>query len=133
MDKRRLQFFVYMHPPTKTFQDKIVRTTKSGKAVIHNSSDLQEVIADFRDRLIPHVPSEMLNGPIRIVIKWIYEDASRKGEWKTTKPDVGNMSKSLLDVMTKLRFWKDDAHVSSLIEEKFWGDIPGLFIYLEEL
>ncbi|WP_432651737.1 RusA family crossover junction endodeoxyribonuclease, partial [Huintestinicola sp.] len=30
-------------------------------------------------------------------------------------------------------FWKDDALVASEIIEKFWADIPGIWICIEEL
>jgi Holliday junction resolvase RusA-like endonuclease len=39
----------------------------------------------------------------------------------------------LKDVMTALGFWKDDAQVASEIIEKFWADIPGIYVVIEEL
>ena len=50
------------------------------------------------------------------------------GEWKTTKPDTDNLDKALKDEMTRLRFWHDDAQVASEISEKFWADVPGIFV-----
>ena len=35
--------------------------------------------------------------------------------------------------MTKLGFWKDDALVASEVIEKFWSDVPGIFISIEEI
>jgi Holliday junction resolvase RusA-like endonuclease len=35
--------------------------------------------------------------------------------------------------MTELGFWKDDAQVASEVIEKFWAEIPGIWIRLEEL
>lgn len=35
--------------------------------------------------------------------------------------------------MTKLGFWKDDSYVASLIVEKFWAKVPGIYIRVEEL
>jgi Holliday junction resolvase RusA-like endonuclease len=35
--------------------------------------------------------------------------------------------------MTKLGFWTDDALVASEIIEKFWAEIPGIFIRIEEI
>ena len=43
------------------------------------------------------------------------------------------MIKLLKDVMTDLGFWKDDAQVASEITEKFWSDVPGIFIKVENL
>ncbi|OSH08179.1 endodeoxyribonuclease RusA [Enterococcus faecalis] len=37
------------------------------------------------------------------------------------------------DCMTKLNFWKDDSYVVSLIVEKFWADVPGIYIRVEAI
>lgn len=44
---------------------------------------------------------------------------------KTTRPDCDNMVKLLLDVMTALRFWNDDAQVTSLTLIKRWSEGEG--------
>ena len=43
------------------------------------------------------------------------------------------MQKALKDIMTKLHFWKDDALVASEVVEKFWSDIPGIWICIREI
>lgn len=35
--------------------------------------------------------------------------------------------------MTDLKFWKDDALVVSLVAEKFWAKLPGIYIKIEEV
>ena len=35
--------------------------------------------------------------------------------------------------MTRLGFWHDDAQVASEVAEKFWADVPGVFIFVEAL
>lgn len=57
----------------------------------------------------------------------------RDGEWKTTKPDTDNMIKLLKDCMTRTGFWVDDAQVCSEITEKFWGDVSGIYVMVEQL
>lgn len=47
------------------------------------------------------------------------------------KPDLDNSVKLLQDCMTSLGFWEDDRFIVSLIVEKFWTDIPGIFIQIE--
>lgn len=37
------------------------------------------------------------------------------------------------DVMTELGFWTDDAQVASELCEKFWAEIPGIYILLTGL
>ena len=43
------------------------------------------------------------------------------------------MIKMLKDVMTNLKYWKDDSLVASEITEKFWADVPGIYVRIEEL
>jgi Holliday junction resolvase RusA-like endonuclease len=43
------------------------------------------------------------------------------------------MNKLPFDIMTDLGFWKDDAIVASEIIEKFWAQVPGIYIRIEEL
>lgn len=35
--------------------------------------------------------------------------------------------------MTAAGFWKDDAQVASEICEKFWAEVPGIYVCVEEL
>ena len=35
--------------------------------------------------------------------------------------------------MTHAGFWRDDAQVASEIAEKFWADVPGIYIALRAL
>lgn len=129
-----LQFFMPMIPPTVTFQDKELAVVK-GRPVIFNSAELIAVKAKLRAHLAKYIPDEPIQGPIRIMVKWCYPVTGKhkNGEWKTTKPDTDNLQKALLDCMTELRFWKDDAQVCSQVVEKFWSDVPGIFVYINQL
>ena len=68
-----------------------------------------------------------------------YEPAELKaakhkdGEPMANKPDTDNLQKLLKDCMTKVGFWKDDALVCREIVEKFWADIPGIYIRIKEM
>jgi Holliday junction resolvase RusA-like endonuclease len=35
--------------------------------------------------------------------------------------------------MTALKFWNDDAQVAQEIIEKFWADLPGIYIRITKL
>ena len=74
-------------------------------------------------------------GALRPITTWCYpiKGDHRDGEYKTSKPDTENSLKLFKDVMTKLNYWKDDAQVASEITEKFWADIPGIYVCVEEL
>ena len=129
-----LQFFMPMIPPTTTFQDKEL-AVRHGKPVIFDSAELIAVKAKLQGHLSKYIPAEPVTGPIRILVKWCYPatDAHPAGTWKITKPDSDNLQKALLDCMTRLKFWKDDAQVCSQIAEKFWSDVPGVFVYITQL
>ena len=75
-----------------------------------------------------------MKGPVRLVVKWCFPRGRHKdGSYKITKPDTDNLNKMLKDVLTELGYWDDDAQVASEIIEKFWADIPGIYIDIYEL
>lgn len=129
-----LQFFMPMIPPSTTFQDKELAVRK-GRPVIFDSSELIAVKAKLRGHLAKNIPPEPFQGAVRVMTKWCYPATEKHpaGTWKITKPDTDNLQKALLDCMTKLGFWKDDAQVASQIVEKFWSDVPGVFVYITQL
>ena len=85
--------------------------------------------------LSKYVPKEMFVSGVSLVTKWCFplKGKHNDGDYRTTKPDTDNLQKLLKDVMTKLGFWKDDALVCSELVEKFWADIPGIYIRIKEL
>lgn len=126
-------FFMAMVPPTKTHQEKKVRVV-NGKPIFYEPAELKAVRVKLHDHLLGHLPEESFKGPVRLVTKWCFpKGRHRNGEYKATKPDTDNLIKMLKDVMTDLSFWEDDAQVASEITEKFWADIPGIYIKIESL
>jgi len=68
------------------------------------------------------------------ITKWCFPRGVHKdGEYRITKPDTDNLQKMFKDVMTHLGFWKDDALVASDLCEKFWAEIPGIYIKIQPL
>ena len=51
----------------------------------------------------------------------------------TKKPDADNLAKAFIDQMTKLKFWKDDSHISSIKSEKRYNSISGVYVRGYEL
>ena len=79
-------------------------------------------------------PERPLEGPVRLVVKWCFPRGRHgDGEYRAGKPDVDNLQKLLQDCMTAAGFWRDDAQVASLTAEKFWAEIPGIYVCTEEL
>lgn len=128
-----IEFFLKMIPPTITNQEHKV-AVKNGKPIFYEPQELKTAKAKLTDSLIGHVPPQKISGPVRLVVKWCFPAAGHlDGSWKVTKPDTDNLEKMLKDCMTVVGFWKDDAQVVSEIVEKFWADIPGIYIRIDEL
>ena len=90
--------------------------------------------AKLMDHLLKHQPEKPIKTGCRLVVKWCFQKGSHKdGEYRITKPDTDNLQKLLKDCMTACRFWKDDALVASEIVEKFWSQIPGIYVRVTEL
>lgn len=124
-------FFLPMNPPTVTHQEKQVRVV-NGKPRFYEPQELRNARAMFHDRLCHWKPTEPITGGIRLVVKWCFPRGRHKdGEYRVTRPDTDNLQKLLKDCMTDAGFWKDDAQVCCEIVEKFWTEIPGIYVKVE--
>lgn len=132
--KNNMQFFMPMNPPTVTYQQHKI-STKSGKPVFYDTPEIKSAKLKLRDNLAAHIPDKPFESGVRFMVKWLFPISGNhnNGEYKISKPDTDNLQKMLKDIMTDLKFWKDDALVASEIVEKFYADIPGLFIVIQEL
>lgn len=131
--KMTIQFFIPCKPPTKTHQMKKVRVTK-GKPIFYEPQEVLTIRQKFMATLKGYAPATPITGPVRLLTKWCYPRGTHdNGEWKTTKPDTDNMIKLFKDCMTATGYWKDDAQVCSELTEKFWSEIPGIFVHVEVL
>lgn len=128
------QFFLPIKPPTTTHQMKAV-AIKKGKPVFYEPARLKDARAKLAAHLAAHTPPHPFDGPLQVLVKWCFPATKRatNGQWKHTRPDAHNLNKLLFDVMTDLRFWNDDAQVVSEITQKFYADVPGVFIQIEML
>ncbi len=129
-----LEFFMQMVPPTRTHQEKQVKVV-NGRPVFYEPQEVKAARQKLRAYLGQHVPEKELEGPVRLTTWWCFPASGdhHDGEYRTSKPDTDNLVKMLKDVMTDLRFWKDDAQVASEVIEKYWADIPGIYVKVESL
>lgn len=132
--KMRIEFFMAMVPPTITHQAKKL-TVKNGKAITYNSPELNAAREKLKAHLARHVPQRPMMGPVWLGVKWCFPAgvSHQDGEYKISKPDTDNLEKALKDVMEDLGFFNDDAQVASEHVEKFWADIPGIYITMWEI
>ena len=128
-----MEFFMPMIPPEKTHQEKQVRVVK-GKPIFYEPAELKAVRQKLMAHLGQNVPTLPYNTAVRLVTKWCFPRGSHSnGEYRITKPDTDNLQKLLKDCMTDCGYWTDDAIVASEVAEKFWADVPGIYIRIEEL
>lgn len=71
---------------------------------------------------------------VRLITKWCFPRGKHlDGTYRLSKPDTDNLQKLLKDCMTKVGFWDDDALVASEIVEKFWAEVPGIYVRIDRL
>lgn len=130
-----IDFFMPMKKvPTVTHQEKQVHVV-NGKPVFYEPDELKAARAKLLAYLGQHVPEKGFTGPVRLTTWWCFPVTGKhkNGDYKTSKPDTDNLVKLLKDVMTELHFWKDDAQVASEVIEKYWADLPGIYVKVESL
>lgn len=129
------EFFVPLRKvPTTTHQQKQVRVVNN-KPIFYEPDDLKAARVLLMAHMGKHVPEKKYTQPVRVTVKWCFGITGKhmNGEYKYTKPDIDNSQKLLFDCMTDLGFWKDDSLVVSLVAEKFWATLPGIYIKIEEV
>lgn len=127
------EFFMPMKPPTVTAQEHKV-TVRNGKPVFYDPPELADAREKLKAHLIKHRPAHSITTGIRLTVMWLFPRGKHKdGEYRITKPDTDNLQKLLKDCMTQCGFWKDDALVCSEICEKFWAELPGIYVKIEEV
>lgn len=129
----RIEFFMPMKPPTATHQEKQVRVVK-GKPVLYDPLSVRAARSKLTAHLAGHKPAHPLEGGVRLLVKWCFPRGQHEdGEYRITRPDTDNLQKLLKDCMTAVGFWNDDAQVASEICEKFWADVPGIYVCMEQI
>ena len=128
------EFFMPMIPPTVTHQEHKVTVIKC-KPVFYEPAELKEARSKLMAHLAKHKPYKKYECGVRLTVKWCFpvKDKHKDGEYKTTKPDTDNLQKLLKDCMTACGFWKDDALVASEITEKFYANVTGIYVRIDEL
>lgn len=129
-----IEFFMPMIPPTITAQEHKVKIV-NGKPVFYDPPELKQAKDKLIGHLVKYKPKSKYEGPVRLVVKWCFPLSGKhhNGEYKHTKPDTDNLQKMLKDCMTKCGYWKDDALVASEVVEKFWAEVPGIYICIEDI
>lgn len=128
-----VEIFLPMEPPTCTHQEKRVRVVK-GKPVMYEPAKVKAARQKLLAAVAQYTPERPLEGAVMLQVKWCFpRGRHRDGSYRVTKPDTDNLQKLLKDCLTDARWWKDDAQVACEIVEKFWAEVPGIYIRAGEV
>lgn len=128
-------------PPTTTAQQKGV-FVRNGRARFFTKAKVRRS-EDFLAALLSmHAPDAPFDCPVSLAVRWTFP--WRKSERKSvvragvptphvSRPDLDNLEKALLDVLTRLRFWTDDSLVADKRTSKAWGPRPGIDLTIRPL
>lgn len=98
--------------PSSVTQQQKGETVIKGHIHHYEKKNVREAKNALRWQLKPYAPKEPLTGPIFLRVEWRFElKRCRKIAWKVTRADLDNLEKGLLDVLTDMKFWNDDAQV----------------------
>ena len=121
-------------PPTATAQHKGVFVV-NGRPRFFTKKPVRRA-EDFLAALVSmHAPDAPFDVPVALTVRWTFP--FRKSERKSvvragldvphvSRPDLDNLEKGLLDVLTRLNFWTDDSLVADKRTSKRWGAKPGI-------
>ena len=140
-----LQFTLHCNPPRHTAQGSstILKNFKTGKFFIGKKSNSKAIQTktELIALLQSHQPEKPLQGALECVIRYVYPWRSSEPKknrvvgrrYCDTRPDADNILKQFFDCLTTLRFWNDDAQVSTLSFTKMWGDEPRIEVRIMEI
>lgn len=126
-------------PPTATSQFGSRRLNwVGGKPRFFKSARQKDTEHTLRSLLLEHRPEKPMSGPVRvsIVFVWPHTRSTPKRLLAKTlplanRPDLDNLGKALLDVMTQLQFWFDDGQIQQLSLSKWRAPEGELLIEVE--
>lgn len=139
MNDNKIEFSVDVNPPKATAQQKGARI--AGKFIqFFKKKKVRDTEKLFAALFYPHAPDEPMEGPLSLTVTWFFP--YRKSEKKslvreekiiphTVRPDLDNLEKSLIDTLTKLQFWRDDAQVCAKLTKKYWAPKGKIYLKIE--
>lgn len=130
-----MTFTLNCHPPTTTAQMKRVRVV-NGKPRFFHGAKMQQHVRDWSWLLKAHVPARPLTGPLELSVSFHYphtQHSLKRGAMtrKWTRPDIDGVAKHFIDTMQRAGFFTDDAHIQTLILNKWHDDAPCIRVFLD--
>lgn len=148
-----ISIFLDGEPPHTTHQQRGVKVLRkpdgSHVPMFFTKAKVQEAEQWYVSRLTPYAPPRgqpFFPGvdPLRLELTFVFNWSKtnrklrEKGKlaecvWRINRPDVDNSAKLLVDCLTNMGFWLDDAMVAEMNLRKVNGDRPGVFVSVEPL
>lgn len=138
-----IQFDVKVEPISATHQSSLrVLKTRSGRFFIGkcSNSKIKRWLALFESAALKHKPSVPFEKPCSIYIGFYFKHLKSVSKakagttfFKTTRPDLDNLEKSVLDSLVRMGFLVDDSIVCNKTTEKFHSPDPRISIILREM
>jgi Holliday junction resolvase RusA-like endonuclease len=138
---KELRFSLDIVPPKSTAQGKGVCVV-GGKPRFFTKAKQKRDIGFFTAALTPHIPPVPFEGPLQVNIEWHfpYRKSERKSIVKAGVPiphdkipDLDNLEKGFLDVMSRLNFWRDDGQIAWKQTRKLWSARPRIDVYIFDM
>ena len=147
--KPPIEFIVYGEPKAQARPRAFARKV-GGKffARVYDAGTAEHWKSEIATCARPFIPEKLLTGPVRVDLEFFFarpKSHYRAGKhsnelrkdapcWHTTKPDKENAEKAVLDALTRLGFWKDDAQVcDGRVTKRYAAGIPSCKISIKEL
>lgn len=124
--RRRMTFFVPGLPVSQPRQRHRVVSTEGGTSFVQNYTPTKSPVNAFKAtvRLLAAQECRPLTGPVGVSLLFVFptpKSLQRKSgwpcRWKSTKPDLDNLEKAVLDALKGIA-WADDAQVALVAKKK---------------
>jgi len=128
-------------PPTATAQQKGAFVC-GGRVRFFTKKKVRQSENFLAALLSMHVPDVPFSEPVAVTVRWTFpwrkserKSVTRAGEPipHVSRPDLDNLEKNLLDVLTRLRFWTDDSLIATKLTSKWWGPNPGIDVTIRPM
>lgn len=128
----RIEFFIPF--PVRPKNSRRAFMVKGKPRVVENP-DTVDNAQSLASLCMPYRPEKPIEGPITVSYtfqyKWRKGDKRRGDVRKVSRPDLGNLTKQMDDVLCECGFFNDDAQISEYREvRKMWWDEDGVEVII---
>jgi Holliday junction resolvase RusA-like endonuclease len=131
------RFMVALEPIRTTHQSDLrILRTKDGRQFIGKTSKSEVVkwMHEFAHQAEKYAPDVPYEGPLELTLYFgfpLIKSDKGKDAPMTTKPDFDNLAKSMVDTLTKMKFWGDDSQVVFGKVMKFRTKVPFVGVWIK--